>query len=70
MNGEKITENELNQIFQCLQRAYSQKIRHSLTAIQNNELKHYTLQGFDFESYSSVFCKKKLGFDVSSEQVD
>ncbi|WP_251365768.1 SurA N-terminal domain-containing protein [Coxiella-like endosymbiont of Rhipicephalus sanguineus] len=33
VNGEKITENELNQTFQCLQRAYSQKIRHSLTAI-------------------------------------
>lgn len=59
---KKITENELNQIFQCLQRAYSQKIRHSFTTIQNNELKHYTLQDFDFESIIfKCILQKKIG---------
>ncbi len=69
VNGDKITENELNTAFQQLQREYAQKTKKALTPAESQQLKQYTLQSLILDSVL-LNSAKKAGFQVSSNQVD
>lgn len=69
VNGDKISESDLNVAFQHLERTYTQRTGHSLNPTQNEELKQYALQNLIMNNVL-LNATQKAGFRVSPEQVD
>lgn len=69
VNGEKITEQQLNLSFQQVQRQYMMKTGHVLTEAQNQQLKQYTLQNLIMDHVLQQ-AVHQAGFRAGANQVD